>query len=153
MGSSTIRKCGLIGGCMTSLEEVCQSVSALRSLCSSFPSVEKEPPPRCLGKTVHFCCLWLTRRAQPGMLAHAFDPSTWEAEAGRFLSLRPAWSTKWVSGQPGLHRETLSQKNKQTNKQTNKTCRTLGLSSTKSTGMMAFFSPDDKRLKLLARTN
>jgi hypothetical protein len=24
----------------------------------------------------------------------AFNPSTWEAEAGRFLSLRPAWSTK-----------------------------------------------------------
>jgi major histocompatibility complex class I len=26
--------------------------------------------------------------------AHAFNPSTWEAEAGGFLSLRPAWSTK-----------------------------------------------------------
>jgi hypothetical protein len=24
------------------------------------------------------------------MMAHAFDPSTWEAEAGRFLSSRPA---------------------------------------------------------------
>jgi hypothetical protein len=22
---------------------------------------------------------------------HAFNPSTWEAEAGRFLSSRPAW--------------------------------------------------------------
>jgi hypothetical protein len=51
--------------------------------------------------------------------AHAFNPSTQEAEAGRFLSLRPAWSTKWVPGQPGLYRETLSRKtNKQTNKQT-----------------------------------
>jgi hypothetical protein len=28
------------------------------------------------------------------VVAHAFNPSTWEAEAGRFLSLRPAWSTK-----------------------------------------------------------
>jgi hypothetical protein len=28
------------------------------------------------------------------VLAHAFNPSTWEAEAGRFLSLRPAWSTE-----------------------------------------------------------
>jgi hypothetical protein len=30
----------------------------------------------------------------PGIVAHAFNPSTWEAEAGGFLSLRPAWSTK-----------------------------------------------------------
>jgi hypothetical protein len=50
---------------------------------------------------------------QPGgVVAHAFNPNTWEAEAGVFLSLRPAWSTKWVPGQPGLHRETLSWKNK-----------------------------------------
>jgi hypothetical protein len=28
------------------------------------------------------------------MVAHAFDPSTLEAEAGGFLSLRSAWSTK-----------------------------------------------------------
>jgi hypothetical protein len=27
------------------------------------------------------------------------------------LNLRPAWSTKLVAGQPGLYRETLSQKN------------------------------------------
>jgi hypothetical protein len=41
-------------------------------------------------------------------VATAFNPSTWEAEAGGFLSSRPAWFTKWVPGQPGLHRETLS---------------------------------------------
>jgi hypothetical protein len=35
-----------------------------------------------------------------------------EAEAGGFLSSRLAWSTKWVPGQPGLQRETLSQKTK-----------------------------------------
>jgi hypothetical protein len=28
------------------------------------------------------------------VVAHAFNPSTWEAEAGGFLSSRPAWSTK-----------------------------------------------------------
>jgi hypothetical protein len=28
------------------------------------------------------------------MVAHTFNPSTWEAEAGGFLSLRPAWSTE-----------------------------------------------------------
>jgi hypothetical protein len=42
------------------------------------------------------------------LVVHAFNPSTWEAEAGGFLSLRSAWSTEWVTGQPGLHRETLS---------------------------------------------
>jgi hypothetical protein len=31
---------------------------------------------------------------KPGVVAHAFSPSTWEAEAGGFLSSRPAWSTK-----------------------------------------------------------
>jgi major histocompatibility complex class I len=33
----------------------------------------------------------MSRRA---VVAHTFNPSTWEAEAGGFLSLRPAWSTK-----------------------------------------------------------
>jgi hypothetical protein len=42
------------------------------------------------------------------VVVQAFNPSTGEAEAGWFLSSRPAWSTKWVPGQPGLHRETLS---------------------------------------------
>ena len=55
------------------------------------------------------------------VVAHAFNLSTWEAEAGGFLSSRPAWSTEWVPGQPGIYRETLSWKtNKQTNKQTKK---------------------------------
>jgi hypothetical protein len=30
----------------------------------------------------------------PGVVAHAFDPITQEAEAGGFLSSRPAWSTE-----------------------------------------------------------
>jgi hypothetical protein len=46
------------------------------------------------------------------VVVHAFNPSTWEAEAGEFLSSRPAWSTEWVLGQPGLYRETLSRKTK-----------------------------------------
>ena len=29
-----------------------------------------------------------------GVVAHAFNPSTREAEAGEFLSSRPAWSTE-----------------------------------------------------------
>lgn len=39
----------------------------------------------------------------------AFNPSTQEAEVGRSLILRPFWSTKQVSEQPGLHRETFYQ--------------------------------------------
>jgi hypothetical protein len=53
------------------------------------------------------------------VVVHTFNPSTREAEAGGFLSSRPAWSTKWVPGQPWLHRENPVLK-KQTNKQTNK---------------------------------
>jgi hypothetical protein len=47
------------------------------------------------------------------VVAHTFNPSTWETETSGFLSSRPAWSTEWVPGRPGLYRETLSQsKNK-----------------------------------------
>jgi hypothetical protein len=34
------------------------------------------------------------KKKKPGMVAHTFNPSTREAEAGRFLSSRTAWSTK-----------------------------------------------------------
>jgi hypothetical protein len=50
------------------------------------------------------------------VIAKAFNPNTREAEAGGFLSSRPAWSTEWVPGQPGLYRETLSQKKKKKRK-------------------------------------
>jgi hypothetical protein len=61
-------------------------------------------------------------KKQPGVVVHAFNPRTREAEVGKSLSSRPAWSTQWVPGQPGLHRETLSRKtkNKTKQKQTNK---------------------------------
>ena len=54
-------------------------------------------------------------------VAHAFNLNTQKAEAGGSLSSRPAWSTEWVPGQPGLHRETLSQKNKTKQKTKTKT--------------------------------
>jgi hypothetical protein len=34
------------------------------------------------------------KKKSQAVVAHTFDPSTWEAEAGRFLSSRPAWSTE-----------------------------------------------------------
>jgi hypothetical protein len=74
--------------------------------------------------------LYFKIRTRPDVVAHAFNSSTWEAEAeaGRFLSSRSAWSAKWVPGQPGLQRNPVSKKpkkptppqNKQTNKQTNR---------------------------------
>jgi hypothetical protein len=55
------------------------------------------------------------------MVANAFNPSIWEAEAGGFLSSRPDWSTELVPGQPGLYKETLSRKTKQNKTKQNKT--------------------------------
>jgi hypothetical protein len=56
----------------------------------------------------HVCARNRTQDAEPSSLqaiinndekklavvAYAFNPSTWEAEAGGFLSSRPAWSTE-----------------------------------------------------------
>jgi hypothetical protein len=43
------------------------------------------------------------------VVALVFNPSIYEAGAGRSLSSRVAWFTEQVLGQPGLHREILSQ--------------------------------------------
>ena len=51
----------------------------------------------------------LRERGEPDVVAQAFNPSTQEAEAGGSLSSRSAWSSERVPGQPGLHKETLSQ--------------------------------------------
>ena len=39
------------------------------------------------------------------MVVHAFNLSTWKAEAGAFLSSRPAWSTEFQDSQG--YKETL----------------------------------------------
>ena len=57
---------------------------------------------------------WMVRNLGQGLslpqsravVAHAFNPSTWEAETGRFLNSK-SWSTEWVPGQPGLYRESV----------------------------------------------
>ena len=46
----------------------------------------------------------------PGGVVYTFNPSTHEAEAGGYLWIQgQIWFTEQVPGQPGLHRETLSQ--------------------------------------------
>jgi hypothetical protein len=37
-----------------------------------------------------------SKQASQVVMAHAFNPSTWEADAGGFLSSRPPWSKKLV---------------------------------------------------------
>jgi hypothetical protein len=51
------------------------------------------------------------------VVAHGFYPSTWDAEAGGSLSLRPAWSAEFQDSQ-GYTEKLLSQRNKNKHKQT-----------------------------------
>jgi hypothetical protein len=44
----------------------------------------------------------LERVEKPVTVVHAFNCSTQKAEGGESLSLKPAWSTELVPGQPGL---------------------------------------------------
>jgi hypothetical protein len=54
------------------------------------------------------------------MVVHVFNPSTWEAETGEFLSSRPAWPTEFQDSQDYTEKPCLEKPktNKQTNKQT-----------------------------------
>jgi hypothetical protein len=44
--------------------------------------------------TIILVTLGVKRNSSRAVVANAFNPSTWEAEAGKFLSSRPAWSTE-----------------------------------------------------------
>jgi hypothetical protein len=44
------------------------------------------------------------RKESQAVVAETFNPSTQRAEANRSLSSRPAWSTEWVPGHPGLYK-------------------------------------------------
>jgi hypothetical protein len=72
------------------------------------------------GFVIWFFNLTLKNFSSQAVVAPAFNPSTWKAEAGGFLSSRPAWSTERVLGQPGLHRETLSRETKNKKQKTKK---------------------------------
>jgi hypothetical protein len=48
------------------------------------------------------------------VVAHAFNPSTWEAEAGEFL--RPAWSTEFQDSQGYTEKPCLEKKKKKKKK-------------------------------------
>jgi hypothetical protein len=52
---------------------------------------------------------------EPGMVVHAFDPSTWEAEAGGFLSSRPpGLQSEFQDSQGYTEKHCLGKTNKQT---------------------------------------
>jgi hypothetical protein len=48
----------------------------------------------CLEKQTNKQKTTIKKQLCRAVVAHAFNPSTWEAEAGGFLSSRPAWSTE-----------------------------------------------------------
>jgi hypothetical protein len=51
-------------------------------------------------------------------VAHAFNPNTWEAEVGRFLSSRPSClQSEFQDSQGYTEKPCLKKQNKQTNKQ------------------------------------
>jgi hypothetical protein len=52
----------------------------------------------------------ISRRKSRAVMAQVFRLSIQEAEVSRSLNLRQAWFIEPVPGQPGLYRETLSQK-------------------------------------------
>jgi hypothetical protein len=49
-------------------------------------------------------------KGSQAVVAYRFNHSTWEAEAGGFMSSRPAWSTEWVPGGAGEERRGMEEK-------------------------------------------
>jgi hypothetical protein len=52
------------------------------------------------------------------VVAHTFNPCTWEAEAGRFLSSRPAWSRVSSRTARVIQRNPVSKKQNKTKQKT-----------------------------------
>jgi hypothetical protein len=66
---------------------------------------------------------YLRHACQPGVVVHAFNPSTREAEAIRFLSSRPAWST--FQDSQGYTEKPCLEKSKKKKKKKKKTCMSM----------------------------
>jgi hypothetical protein len=54
------------------------------------------------------------------MVVHTFNPITWKAEAGRLLSLRPAYSPKCAQDSQGYTEKPCLEKTKKQNKKKKK---------------------------------
>lgn len=63
--------------------------------------------------------MWLRAGFRPSVVT-PLRAALGKQRQGDLFSWRPAWSTEPVSGQPGLHRKTLSQKNKREQQQNRK---------------------------------
>jgi hypothetical protein len=72
-------------------------------------------------------CRSLSKIPDNRRVAHAFNPSTWEAEAGRFLSSRPAWCRVSSRTAKATQRNKKKKKTKNKKTTTNKKSRTTKL--------------------------
>jgi hypothetical protein len=68
----------------------------MRSSCGAFSQLVIKGERPLVGGTISGLVVLgpIREQAEQGVVAHAFNPSTQEAEVGGFLSSRPAWSTK-----------------------------------------------------------
>jgi hypothetical protein len=75
--------------------------------------------PAVLELTLQIRQVFNSKDPSQAVVAHNFNPSTWEAEAGRFLSSRSAWSTELSSRTANyIERSCLEKATNQINKQT-----------------------------------
>jgi hypothetical protein len=92
-----------------------ERVSLYTSSCRHVPTCQQTDLPPTLLSVFFFFFLKLGKKteAQPGSGgAHLWSQHLGGRVRQISVSWRPAWSTESVPGQPGLHRETLSQKKK-----------------------------------------
>jgi hypothetical protein len=67
------------------------------------------------------CFLIILTHSQVVVVAHAFNTSIWEAEAGGFLSLRPGLQSEFQDSQGYTEKPCLKNKTKQNKTKQNKT--------------------------------